>query len=92
MTATIAVALAFILVPVVITTQPAQAQTLTTLYSFKGQPDGAYPSAGLTRDAKANLYSTTESFGSFGGGTVFKVDVHGKETVLYNFCSATNCV
>jgi uncharacterized repeat protein (TIGR03803 family) len=74
----------------------AQAQTYTVLYSFTG-PDGANPYAGVTQDAKGNLYGTTywggdlNCNGGYGCGTVFKLDTTGKETVQYSFCVASNC-
>jgi len=59
------------------------------LYSFAGQADGGDPYAGVIRDAAGNLYGTAQSGGNFtcavGCGTVFKVDPHGRETVLYSF-------
>ena len=39
----------------------------------------------MVRDAKGNLYGTTENGGASGYGTVFKVDQAGQETVLYSF-------
>src|SRR6266852_6299094 len=63
----------------------AQAQTFTVLHSFTNSPDGAFPFAGLLRDAAGNLYGTTLRGGSLGSGTVFKLDPAGKETVLYSF-------
>lgn len=42
------------------------------LYSFEGSPDGAYPRAGLVRDAAGSLYGTTSTGGAYGCGTVFK--------------------
>jgi uncharacterized repeat protein (TIGR03803 family) len=50
----------------------------------------------LIQDATGNLYGTTYGGGvigaaNFQGGTVFKVDTAGHETVLYSFCSAANC-
>jgi uncharacterized repeat protein (TIGR03803 family) len=57
----------------------------TVLHVFTGSPDGAYPLGGLTRDQEGNLYGTTNSGGSYGYGTVFKVDPGGTETVLYSF-------
>src|SRR5271157_2663432 len=61
----------------------------TVLYSFTGGADGASPTAGLLPDAQGNLYGTTSQGGdpacTNGCGTVFKVDMTGKETVLYSF-------
>ena len=61
----------------------------TVLYSFKGDPDGGEPDAGLILDAAGNLYGTTH-YGGGGGcqdgcGTVFKLDTTGTETVLHSF-------
>jgi uncharacterized repeat protein (TIGR03803 family) len=39
----------------------------------------------------SNLYGTTTGNGANDGGTVFKVDSTGHETVLYSFCSASDC-
>lgn len=75
-------------------THPAQAQTLSVLYSFQGVQrgeklgDGATSWAGLIRDAEGNLYGTTYAGGIYnrgGYGTVFKVDPSGTETVLHRF-------
>lgn len=59
----------------------------TVLYSFNvsGTGDGEYPFAGLTLDAPGNFYGTTQFGGTFGSGTVFKVDTSGHETVLHSF-------
>jgi uncharacterized repeat protein (TIGR03803 family) len=68
----------------------------TVLHSFGGNNDGAYPYAGLIRDAEGNLYGTTAAGGKAGCfmdqgcGTVFKIDAQGKETVLYRFGSRAN--
>jgi uncharacterized repeat protein (TIGR03803 family) len=67
----------------------------TILYSFKGKPDGDYPAGTLLPDASGNFYGTTSGGGAnlgtggnpVGGGTVFKLDASGNETVLYSFCS-----
>ena len=61
------------------------AQTLTTLYTFKGSPDGGTPLVGLVHDAYGNLYGTTFQGGAANAGTVFKLSRTGKETVLYSF-------
>jgi uncharacterized repeat protein (TIGR03803 family) len=57
----------------------------TVLYSLKGGADGALPFAGVILDARGNLYGTTIGGGAYGGGTVFKVNKTGKETVLHSF-------
>jgi uncharacterized repeat protein (TIGR03803 family) len=60
----------------------------TVLYRFSGTAgDGAFPYAGLVRDALGNLYGTTEAGGTSGYGTVFKVNKDGVETVLHSFTS-----
>ncbi|MGA2075853.1 MAG: choice-of-anchor tandem repeat GloVer-containing protein [Terriglobia bacterium] len=66
----------------------------TVLYSFGGAPDGAKPYAGVVMGAAGNLYSTTFNGGNVtcantsGCGTVFMLDITGKEKVLYNFSGA----
>jgi uncharacterized repeat protein (TIGR03803 family) len=60
------------------------------LYNFSGQPDGSEPLAGVIADAAGNLYGTTFQGGTFGFGTVFKLDKHRKETVLYSFSGTTD--
>ena len=54
------------------------AGNLTTLHTFAGYPnDGSNPYGGLIQDANGNLYGSTLSGGSFGGGTVFEIDKTG---------------
>jgi uncharacterized repeat protein (TIGR03803 family) len=60
----------------------------TVLHSFTGGADGGAPHAGLVSDAAGNLYGTTQAGGKYGYGTVFKIDVAGKETVLHSFKSS----
>lgn len=67
-----------------------------TLYSFPGGMQGQSPYGGLIRDVEGNFYGTTtaggtsvdESCTSDGCGTVFKLDAHGRESVLYSFTGA----
>ena len=68
------------------------------LYKFcsqSGCADGAFPRAGLIIDAAGNLYGTTLRGGSAGlaagRGVVFRLAPDGTETVLYSFCSQSNC-
>jgi uncharacterized repeat protein (TIGR03803 family) len=73
----------------------------TVLYSFCSEggvncTDGSQPS-GVIEDGAGNLYGTTiqggnNAFNTSGGGTVFKLDSTGHLTVLYSFCSESNCV
>jgi uncharacterized repeat protein (TIGR03803 family) len=75
---------------------PAQAK-YKVLYSFCSLTDcsdGYGPNYGLVADAAGNLFGTTGSGGANGGGTVFelvKAGKHWTESVLYSFCSQTNC-
>jgi len=66
--------------------------TLTTLHSFAGSPtDGATPDAALVQATNGNLYGTTSGGGTHGQGTVFKITPTGTLTILYSFCSESNC-
>jgi uncharacterized repeat protein (TIGR03803 family) len=47
--------------------------------------DGNGPAAGVVRDAKGNLYGTTEFGGVYSYGTVFEVTPLGTETILHSF-------
>jgi uncharacterized repeat protein (TIGR03803 family) len=70
--------------------------TGAVLYSFGGLPDGSNPTAGLIFDAAGNLYGTANYGGVVGEGTVFELTPSGggnwAETVLYSFCSQSDCV
>ena len=83
---------------------PAKGQTEwteTVIYSFCSLPncsDGARPFNGrLFADKHGALYSTTQFGGAAGQGTVFKLTPPARfqtewtETVLYSFCSLSNC-
>lgn len=65
------------------------AQTLETIYNFDGT-DGAQP-AGLVQGTNGSLYGATSSGGNSGYGTAFRINLSGKLTTLYEFCSQTNC-
>jgi uncharacterized repeat protein (TIGR03803 family) len=63
----------------------------TTLYSFGGQPDAAFPYGGLITDGKNNFYGTTYYGGANGVGAVFKLDLTAKqESVLYSFAEGND--
>lgn len=95
--------LATMLLFAAITTQAAQAQTLTTLHEFD-DTDGSNPYSGLVHATDGNFYGTTTEGGANsnslctgenddapGCGTVFKITPSGTLTTLYSFCAQTNC-
>jgi uncharacterized repeat protein (TIGR03803 family) len=92
--ASAALALMAVLVLSMMTAQPAQAQTFTSLYSFCAQtgcPDGYSPNAGLVQGTDGNLYGDT-LYGpaagicnSEGCGTVFNITTSGELTTLLDF-------
>jgi len=57
----------------------------TVLHRFGIEPDGASPEGGLVRDRQGNFYGTTFRGGTYGYGTVFRMDESGDETILYSF-------
>ncbi len=60
---------------------------VTILYSFTGNEDGLFPTAGLVKATDGNFYgTTTESFSSDAlGGTVFRITPGGTLTTLWKF-------
>jgi uncharacterized repeat protein (TIGR03803 family) len=69
------------------------------LYSFCSQTtcaDGYFPHAKLIMDGSGNLYGTTAAGGnSQNHGVAYRLAPSGTswvESVLYNFCSQTNCI
>jgi uncharacterized repeat protein (TIGR03803 family) len=62
----------------------------TVLHSFTGGSDGYGPLAGLIY-VNGALYGTTEGGGgSSNGGTVFKITLSGRKTVIYDFLGGVN--
>lgn len=62
--------------------------TESTIYLFQNGSDGAFPKSDLIMDAGGNLYGTTSTGGSGGGGTIFELTPsQGSWTfsVLYSF-------
>jgi len=57
------------------------------LHSFPGHgtSDGCEPYGSVVQDTAGNHYGTTLYCGLYGGGTIWKVSVKGKETILHNF-------
>ena len=61
---------------------------LTTLYSFRDQPDGASPYGGVIFDRSGDLYGTTYYAGANDVGTVYKLTPSNgswTESVIYSF-------
>jgi uncharacterized repeat protein (TIGR03803 family) len=74
-------------------TPGAHGWTLTTLHSFDGS-DGGSPNGGLIFDAAGNLYGTSPSGGTYGGGNAFEMtpgSAGGTFNVLYDFCPQYHC-
>jgi uncharacterized repeat protein (TIGR03803 family) len=71
-----------------LTPNPDGTWTLGTLHSF-GVSDGDGPMAGVVMDAVGNLYGTTYSGGTYGGGTAFKLapnpDGTWTQSVIHDF-------
>lgn len=58
------------------------------LYSFKGNPDGQNPYAGMVA-VNGALYGTTELGGKYDFGVLYKVSTSGAEQVLHTFGNAS---
>jgi uncharacterized repeat protein (TIGR03803 family) len=58
---------------------------LTSLYSFTGGNDGAFPRAALVQGSDGYFYGTTYDGGTSSNGTVFKISNTGALTSLYSF-------
>lgn len=75
--------------------------TESMVYSFCAEencPDGEYPWSGVIEDSSGTLYGTTVQGGTgsdceqgTGCGTVFKIASDNTESVIYSFCSTSNC-
>jgi uncharacterized repeat protein (TIGR03803 family) len=71
----------------------------TPIYVFCAQQaclDGGQPTDGLVQGTDGNFYGTTTCCGThlysdYFGGTIFKLTPAGQYTVLYDFCSQSNC-
>jgi len=74
----------------VATTIPSVGQTFNTLATFDGS-NGNYPVQALSQGPDGALYGVTYFGGSQNGGEIFKLTRQGKLTVVYDFCSESNC-
>lgn len=67
---------------------------LRYVYSFCSQPkcaDGNNGTASPILGSDGSLYGVTSFGGSNGSGTIYKLTLDGKLTVLHNFCPPTSC-
>jgi uncharacterized repeat protein (TIGR03803 family) len=64
---------------------PAGVETVLHSFSYAPSTDGDSPIAGVIQGTDGNFYGTTNSGGSNGTGTVFKITPAGVESVLYSF-------
>jgi uncharacterized repeat protein (TIGR03803 family) len=68
--------------------------TEQVIYSFTGGNDGSNPVGGLVMDGAGDLYGTTASGGTGGGGTVFELSPNGGSwsyNLLNSFSGTGNC-
>lgn len=96
----LAAGLALVLFPPPINAHETSFDVLYTFCSQPGCTDGGSPQAGLITDSEGNIYGTTAGGGSGSGssdcatlgcGTIFKLTSGGNESVLYSFCSNSQC-
>jgi uncharacterized repeat protein (TIGR03803 family) len=59
--------------------------SLTPIYSFSGGADGGVPYGGVIQVTDGNLYGATETGGTSGYGTLYRITTSGSLTTLYTF-------
>jgi uncharacterized repeat protein (TIGR03803 family) len=59
------------------------------VYPFTGGPDGAHPN-GLTFGVDGGVYGTTQTGGTNGAGTIFRLDSSGQPKPIYSFTGAAD--
>jgi uncharacterized repeat protein (TIGR03803 family) len=55
------------------------------LWSFADVPDGSHPQSNLILGTDGNIYGTTQSGGTAGKGTAFRITPAGSLTILHSF-------
>jgi uncharacterized repeat protein (TIGR03803 family) len=63
---------------------------LTTLHSFSGAVDGAFPEGALLAGPDGYLYGTTSERGPGGAGTIFRIALTGELSTLFAFDGAVD--
>ena len=62
----------------------------TLVYTFNAANDGANPQAALVQGGDGNFYGTSWIGGTNGNGTVFKISVTGRFSLLYTFSGSSD--
>ncbi|HZT41518.1 MAG TPA: choice-of-anchor tandem repeat GloVer-containing protein [Chthonomonadaceae bacterium] len=57
----------------------------TSLHSFTGGTDGAFPVSGLIQASDGNFYGTAQFGGAHGDGDIYQITPSGTLTTLYSF-------
>ncbi len=63
--------------------------TYTVLYNLNGTTDGINPYSSLIQATDGNFYGVTNTGGSLGFGTIYKITPAGVYTVVHNFDNTT---
>ena len=80
--------LAFVFLLLAVCSVAANAQSYKVLYSFTGGADGGGPLFAPLIRFNGNLYGTTGAGGASNDGTLFRLTLQGRETVLHSFGGA----
>lgn len=81
-------AIAAMFTAIMLASHSTSAQTYKVLHSFSGGTDGANPLFDQLVLVGGNLYGVTSAGGASNDGTVFKLSLHGQETVVHSFSGA----
>jgi len=76
------------------TADAAFAANLRTLYSFcalRNCTDGSNPEGPVLRTRTGEIFGTTTMGGTNFAGVVFEITPAGSQSVIYDFCSLSNC-
>ncbi len=90
MSSTVRILLTLLLAVTCLICSRASSQTFTALASFD-TTDGTLPATPLVQAVNGNFYGTTPLGGQHGMGVVFEVTPSGTLTLVYSFCSRSNC-
>lgn len=72
------------------TSTPLTYATEQPIYSFSGLADGGSPYGGVIQETDGYLYGTTETGGTSGYGTVYRISTSGSLNTIYTFTGAND--